>query len=192
MNFAPNERADELAKEAAKGATSDHILLPPFLRKKLPLSVSAIRQAHTDHLRKRWARSWKTSPRFTLLKSIDNSPPSRKFLKITRTLTRRQASVLVQLRTGHSALNQHLFRIHCSESPCCSYCGNLVPETVKHFLLECPLFDHQRHYLARKLKRKATSLAYLLNDPKGIPPLLKFIHYIGRFKAMYGSLAETR
>ena len=41
-DFAPNEKADEEAKKAAKGDSSDAKLLPSFLRKSLPLSISVI------------------------------------------------------------------------------------------------------------------------------------------------------
>jgi ribonuclease HI len=39
-----NEKADEEAKKAAQGLSSEAKLLPPFLRKCLPASVSALRQ----------------------------------------------------------------------------------------------------------------------------------------------------
>jgi ribonuclease HI len=37
MDFAPNEKADEVAKKAAQGQSSDAKSLPPFLRKKTPI-----------------------------------------------------------------------------------------------------------------------------------------------------------
>jgi ribonuclease HI len=42
MDFEPNERADEEAKKAALQDVSDAKSLPPFLHKKIPLSVSAL------------------------------------------------------------------------------------------------------------------------------------------------------
>jgi len=85
-DFTPNEKADEEAKKAAKGDSSDAKLLPSFLRKSLPLSISAIRQEYTAQLGKRWTRRWKTSPRAKTLRSIDNSAPSKKFLRLTKDL----------------------------------------------------------------------------------------------------------
>ena len=57
-NFAPNERADEEAKLAAQGNSSDAKLLPSLLRKRLPLSVSALRQHNIAKLKKHWSRRW--------------------------------------------------------------------------------------------------------------------------------------
>ncbi|KIM75164.1 hypothetical protein PILCRDRAFT_26386, partial [Piloderma croceum F 1598] len=82
-DFEPNDRADEEAKKAAQGLSSDAKSLPQFLRKKLPASVSALRQNFNNHLLKRWKRHWKSSPRFKLHSSIDNSAPSKKFMRLT-------------------------------------------------------------------------------------------------------------
>jgi ribonuclease HI len=78
--FKPNELADEEAKKAAKGDSSDAKLLPPLLRKHLPISISAIRQENMEKLKKRWECKWKTSARETILKAIDNTAPSKKYL----------------------------------------------------------------------------------------------------------------
>ena len=48
---------------------------------------------------------------------------------------------LAKLRIGHVGLKDHLFRINISSSPLCP-CG--VPETIPHFLLQCPLFTTAR------------------------------------------------
>ncbi|KAF8057556.1 hypothetical protein FPV67DRAFT_1391882, partial [Lyophyllum atratum] len=45
MEFDPNERADEIAKEAAQGTSSPSELLPAYLKRKpLPASIPALRQ----------------------------------------------------------------------------------------------------------------------------------------------------
>ena len=54
--FEPNKRADEEAKKAAKGDSSDAKLLPLLLCKHLPISISAIHQEHSAKLKKRWER----------------------------------------------------------------------------------------------------------------------------------------
>ena len=54
-----------------------------------------------------------------------------------------QASILhTRLRLGYCALNDYLFKINCSSSHKCR-CG-LANETVKHFVLFCPLFAAPR------------------------------------------------
>jgi ribonuclease HI len=116
-NFSSNEKADEEAKKAAKGDSSNAKLLLLFLRKSLPLSISATHQDYTARLGKRWTRRWKTSPRAKTLCSIDNLVPSKKFLCLTRDLNRIQASIIMLLWMGHIGLNQHLFRIRKVENP---------------------------------------------------------------------------
>jgi ribonuclease HI len=191
-DFEPNERADEEAKKAAKGDASEAKLLPSLLRKCLPLSVSALRQNNMAKLLKRWTRRWKSSPRESLLKTIDNTAPSKKYLRLIRDLDRRQASLLFQLRSGHIGLNHHLFRIRRSETPSCPHCRGITVETVKHFLLDCPQYVRERHELRVKLRRNSDSLSFLLSSPVAILPLLKYVHSTGRFKSFFGKNIEDR
>ncbi|KIK36448.1 hypothetical protein CY34DRAFT_94356, partial [Suillus luteus UH-Slu-Lm8-n1] len=55
------------AKLVAEGRhrTSPRESLPKYLRiNMLPLSLSAIKQAHRERILTRWANIWSTSPRF--------------------------------------------------------------------------------------------------------------------------------
>ena len=185
VDFEPNERADAEAKKAAQGDSSPAKYLPAFLRKHLPFSSSALQQEYTARLQKRWKRRWKSSPRYLHLKSIDNSAPSKKYLRLVRDLERGQSSLLTQLRTGHIALNQHLFRLRKSESPSCPYCQGITVESVKHYLLDCPKYNAERHTLQGKLRRNSSSLSFLLSSPVAVKPLLKYIHATGRFKSYF-------
>lgn len=183
VGFSPNERADEIAKQAAQGSSSIADSLPRSLRSKpLPSSISALRQEHTSSLQKIWEKRWKKSPRYAQLSSIDKSLPSKKFLKLVGKLDRRQSAIIAQLRTGHSPLNQHLFRIRRSESPVCPHCLGVTVESVHHFLFVCPHYQHERHILRRRLKRKAESISFLLSNASAVEPLLSFIHATKRFK----------
>lgn len=178
--FKPNERADEVAKLAAQGQLSAPALLPRYLHSKsLPASISALRQDHATRLQKRWSRRWKTSPRYKSTRSIDKLLPSKNYLQLTQDFSRKQSSIIMQLRTGHIGLNHHLFCIHRSESPSCPHCQGITVETVKHFLLDCPHYRHERHILQRTLRRNAASISFLLNDKKTIRPLLKYINSTG-------------
>lgn len=184
VDFGPNERADEIAKSAAQGTSSAPDLLPAFLRRKpLPASIPALRQEHLTALQKRWKQRWKKSPRYPAMNVIDKSLPSKKFLKLIEYLDRRRSAIVAQLRTNHSSLNQHLFRIHCSETPSCPHCGGLTVETVRHYLLECPHYQFERHcHFRRKLKRKAESLSHILSSPDALLHLIRYIHATKRFK----------
>jgi ribonuclease HI len=189
--FEPNELADEEAKKAAKGDSSDAKLLPPLLHKHLPISISAIRQENMEKLKKCWERKWKTSARETLLKAIDNTAPSKKYLRLIRDLDRKQASLLFQLRLSHIALNHHLFRINRSETPSCPHCRAITVETVNHFLLDCPHYARERHKLRIKFRCNADSLSFL-SSPVAVLPLLKFVHATGRFKSFFGKDVSER
>ena len=181
-DFAPNERADVLAKRAAEGLSSANNRLPHFLwNTSLPSSIPAARQEHLTRLRRIWKARWKKSPRYTLSHSIDKTLPSNKFLQLVDKLPRSHSAILSQLRTGHAPLNHHLFRIRCSETPVCPHCGNLTVETVGHYLLQCPHYQQERHVLRRKLKRSANSLSFLLSNSSASKPLIKYIKATNRF-----------
>ena len=183
--FAPNERADVLAKQAAQGTSSRKKKLPPYLRNKsLPLSISATRQTNLAYIRRTWKTRWKRSPRYQLINSIDKTLPSNKYLKLVAPLNRQHSAILTQLRTGHSPLNLHLFRIHRSETPSCPHCQGITVETVKHYLLQCPHYQHERHILRRKLKRSADSLPFLLSNRAAIKPLINYIRSTKRFATL--------
>ncbi|KAJ6507032.1 hypothetical protein C8R45DRAFT_802455, partial [Mycena sanguinolenta] len=67
---------------------------------------------------------------------------------------------LTQLRTGHISLNAHLHRFGATPSPSCPQC--LVPETVAHYLLSCPLYRRQRLQLIVRLGTARLNLKRLL------------------------------
>ena len=86
-------------------------------------------------------------------------------------LSRRQISVLTQMRTGHIALSNHLHRVHLSESPKCPHCPN-ADEDVNHLLFRC----RNRHYPTLSLKSNASSVQYLLSDRSSIRHTLNFLN----------------
>ncbi|KAH7907488.1 hypothetical protein BJ138DRAFT_496541 [Hygrophoropsis aurantiaca] len=109
-----NERADEEAKKAANGETSDIKLLPPPLRRRgmkrrdLPISKSALKQQFNSTLKKEAAKVIRASPRFNQLSKIDDQMKFSSFSKLVANLPRRSASLLFQLRSNHVPLNKHL------------------------------------------------------------------------------------
>ena len=50
---------------------------------------------------------------------------------------------MARLRVGQTRLNHHLFKMRLSDSPNCPHCL-VVPETIEHFLMECPRFHSLR------------------------------------------------
>jgi len=86
-----NERAGALAKAASEHGSSQKNKLPTFLQKRLPISISAVKQMITEDTKKKIEIWWKRSPRFKRTKCIDPSFPPNKYMKITSSLNRRQA-----------------------------------------------------------------------------------------------------
>ena len=184
-----NERADEEAKEVAETGSSPRRRLPTFLRRKsLPLSISATRQTLKSDIKKRWKSKWKVSPRYSSASNIDYSLPSDNYIHIANQLTRNQASVLIQLRTGHLPLNTVLFRIKRSDTPHCPHCHNGTRETLVHYIFFCPHYEHARQRIHAVTSREKNAIAFLLGTRKGIPHLLRYVGETGRFATTFGDV----
>ncbi|KAG2029191.1 hypothetical protein BDR03DRAFT_881577 [Suillus americanus] len=134
-----NEQADEQAKKAAQGETSDPHLLPASLRSPndtpltLPTSKSAIKQVFRTTTNREAGTALENSPRYAKFKEIDPSFPSNHFNKLADDYPRKHATLLIQLRTGHIPLNKHLHRISRSPSPTCPACEERE-ESVHHWI----------------------------------------------------------
>ncbi|KNZ73299.1 hypothetical protein J132_07840 [Termitomyces sp. J132] len=91
--------------------------------------------------------------------------------------------MLMQLHTGHIPLKQYLFRICHSKTPVCPHCGNLIVESIKHYLFVCPHYACKRHaFLHRKLGCKAELLSYILSIPNALKPLFDFVIALKQFQ----------
>ena len=131
-----NERADDEAKMAAHEGSSPEDELPEVLQGcTLPSSLTALGGAFKETLRARWKYIWAKSPPKGRMDKVDNKLPSHSFLTVTGHLSRAQASVLMQLCTGHILLNYFLHKINKAESPVCPAC-QLADETVHHYLFD--------------------------------------------------------
>ena len=190
LNFAPNDKADELAKDAATGSSSPPKDLPVLLRKPLPASLSALRQESKSKIQRHWARRWKTSPRCHHMSGIDKSVLSKKWMKLVKPLSHKQTSIIMQLHTGHIGLNKHLHRIKCSDSPHCPNCDKNAIETIHHFLFDCTRYRRERSILHRKLRQRTYDISHLLTHPAATLPLLKYIHVTGHLKQMFGTICQ--
>ena len=107
-----NEDVDKLAKNAAEGRSSTSVHLPHLLRNLLPTSTSAIKQEFHTSLKTRWAVQWEASPRKARITQLGGSFPFSTFLKSLELLTRKQSSMIMQIRCGHFPLNVYLHRIN--------------------------------------------------------------------------------
>ena len=185
-----NEIADREAKRVAKDATtsSNAKHLPPLLRAPLPLSATKAKLTHLQALEQRASLAWRTSPRGQRFLSIDPKLPSAKYMAAISSLSRRQAAVIFQLRTGHVPLNSHLFRISRAPSRTCPAC-RAAPETVHHFLLLCPAFAHARARYLSGMGRRSRDLAALLGTPDAFRPLLMYVGATRRLAHTFGNVS---
>jgi hypothetical protein len=137
------------------GTTTPNDDLPNVLHDSIPRSFAAVQQAYEARIKARATRRWKRSKRYGRIAKIDNTLPSNKFMKLIKHRTRWQTALYMRLRTGRAQLNADLFQIGMADSPVCEQC-NMANETVKHFLLECPVYETARRPLRAKFgPRKA-------------------------------------
>ena len=183
-----NEAADKLAKAASQGRSSRREDLPHILRSSLPVSVSAAKQEFQARLNRKWVRMWSDSPRKVRFSRIDPEFPFNKFRKMLFKLTRSQASLIMQLRTGHFPLNFYLFRIGKTDTDKCTKClenpvvNAQVTETINHYLFDCPAYHLARQALIAKIGRNQLSLSKIMKNTDRMKALATFINRSGRFK----------
>ena len=100
----------------------------------------------TKTLKSNAAQHLQKSPQWRKLRHVDPSMLSKRYRMIADSLPRKNASLLIQLRTGHAPLNQHLFNTKCADTPICPACQD-AHETVHHYLLSCPVYERHRQHL---------------------------------------------
>lgn len=86
-----------------------------------------------------------TTEQSAFRRHIDQAMPGQHTRALYDCLSKKDASVLAQLRTGKYRLNHHLFRISAVESEMCPY--GRESETVRHFLFRCPHWSITRDEL---------------------------------------------
>ena len=133
-----NECADRLAKEAAEEAKEKKDL-PPVI------TMGDIKTAARESGKKKWQDMWEKSETG---RHLFNYRPQVKYRIEHKFDTRQGESVVAQLRTGYARLNEYLKKSNITESDMCQ-CGEI--ESVKHYLIECELYENQREQLRRKL-----------------------------------------
>ena len=184
VNIEGNESADEEAKKAAEGKTTEKSMLPKALKKPLKHSKSAAKQEHKSKLKNAWRTNWYKSPRAHRIKHIDPTVPSLKFLKLTSApdISRQGASWLFQLRVGHIPLNAYLYRFKRMAHPNCPACGQEI-ESTQHFVLDCPKYAYERWTLLAGKNQKNRDFANLIGQEDNALSLTAYIQAMGRFRA---------
>ncbi|CAH2109322.1 unnamed protein product [Euphydryas editha] len=82
---------------------------------------------------------------------------------------------VTQVLTGHGGFSEYLYRFKCKDSPSC-VCDPGCPESVLHTLLECPIYDYERHKLEKQIEIKMTkeNLHIIIGNKKTRDPLLQY------------------
>jgi hypothetical protein len=182
-----NEKADELAKQAADHKSSRVEHLPRKLRKTMPTSALALKERYHKSLLAKWEELWSNSPRKTRVEQIDNLFPFTRYRRNQQKLTRDQASKMIQVRSRHIPLNMYLHRIGKSQMRHCQQCRTnretqTLPETVNHYLFSCTAYEDERWEMGKVLKRKELSLKNLMKSEEGMRALAKFISRTKRIR----------
>ncbi|KAJ3492820.1 hypothetical protein NLJ89_g11157 [Agrocybe chaxingu] len=189
-----NERADTEAKRAARGRTTPSQWLPSTLQGRLAVSADATKKNYMEALRAEWTEQWSKSPRKQRLDAIDPDFPFDEYRQLQGKLTRAQASLLIQIRSGHIPLNAYLFRFGKSDTKRCNACwrrsgGHLdVAETVRHFLFECPSYQWERSEMDEEIGPTNTNLRAILKSKKSVEALLKFVSKTRRLRTKPGEV----
>ena len=134
-------RGNEVADTAAKMALSE-VNITPF-----PLPLSTAKRLISRVCRSASDTSLATGLRITSMGQYrHDSSPQPWVRKQSRALD----VALTRLRLGHTTLNAHLHRLRLAPEPHCPWCRS-VPETIEHFLLQCPRFHSHRVQLRTQL-----------------------------------------
>ena len=150
------------------------------------MSASALKQRFMKTLKAKWAQTWELSPRKLRVSHFGDVFPFSSLLYRLNSLSRQQASLLLQLRCGHLPLNSYLHKIKKVESDRCYECrgGREGPssETVIHFIFDCPAHAVARGELIDKIGRAHFRLQDIMSDVNRMKALTTFINRTGRFR----------
>ena len=153
---AGNTKADRLAKMA----TENNRIPPKAIQ--LRSITRQLLQPILENTRTSLFEKDKKTGRYS--RNLDKALPGKHTRKLYASLSREEASVLSQLRTGKCRLNEHLQRICITESADC-VCGQA--ETVRHFIIECSQWQQQRQILRQEVRQRPGDLAFLLGAWSG-------------------------
>ncbi|KAG8695257.1 hypothetical protein FRC09_009276, partial [Ceratobasidium sp. 395] len=153
--------ADKEAKVAAQGKVYPRVWVLKLLVEYRPVVSRSIakgmfKEANKDYALGNWGDSRQANKLCELYPHIDPS----QFLATVNRLPRSQATLLFRLITGHIQLQRHLHTIHAVDSPVCEGCGD-APETVAHFILQCPKYAHLRQAILASKGRDHLSLSFV-------------------------------
>ena len=170
-----NEIADLLARLATSANRHQNVSQIRHKTVNTCVSYADICQHLRDHFDDIWNTQYQIDPKGTSYKAI--FPRRRQEdLRLVHTDT----VSLFRLRTGHRKLHLHLFRLGLHQDGLCDVCH--TPETVTHFLLDCPQYHAQRVILLANLRKIGVSVntADILRNPEATCHVQRFVDATNR------------
>ena len=148
-----NERAHQAAQEMTaigKKPTAD---LGRLVREHFAVSKLLRKAVEADK-----PEATPTWGRYTY--AIDSALPGKHTLQLYGPLSREDAGILAQARTGHTHLNEYRARIKQADSALCECNGGV--ESVKHVILQCPTWTTARRRLREAAGDRWGDVSFLL------------------------------
>jgi hypothetical protein len=128
-------------------------------------------------------------------KRVDTALPGKHTRQLYDRLTRKEAGVLAQLRTGMARLNGYLHRINAAESDecACEHAG----ETVDHFLFRCTKWTAYRSKMLRCTDSHRSNMSFYLggkspSDNNNWSPNVEAVRATIRFAIATGRLDASQ
>lgn len=158
-----NERADELAKQAALNDRRQSF----YDRFPLSFAKSSIRTVSINKWQQIYDASQTGSTTKLFFKNISLAYNIIKNIRLDNYIS--------QILTGHGGFKSYLFRFNLSDSPFCS-CGEDVPQSVQHLLLECVRFVRLRYDCESRMDTdlNLNTLEQIVSDKMCRPVFLSF------------------
>ena len=124
-------------------------------------------------------------------KRVDTALPGKHTRLLYDRLSRKEAGVLAQLRTGMAKLNTYLHRIKAASSDQCA-CGQ-ARETVKHFLFRCRTWTEHRAEMLQCTDIHRSNISFYQggkspSDDKNWSPNMQAVRATIRFAIATGRL----
>ncbi|KAG0715429.1 hypothetical protein GWK47_011944 [Chionoecetes opilio] len=118
----------------------------------LPLPLSTAKRLISKVCHSAWDRSLGDALRATSMGQYRTDSSPHPWIRQT---SRVLDVALTRLRIGHTTLRAHLHRLQLTPDPYCPWAGSQqqrnVPESIEHFLLQCPRFHSHRQLLRGQL-----------------------------------------
>lgn len=158
-----NERADELAKEAALGKKTrpDYDLCPVSFAKR-QIRMESLGEWNTRYRSQETASTTKlffpeASAAYSIVRKMEIDP------------------LVVQVLTGHGGFSEYLHRFKCKESPAC-ICDPEKQESVLHLITECPIYGKEKLNLEIEIETEINpeSIKQIMQNKKSRPKFLEY------------------